>query len=573
MVMSSNGQRRSKRVTPPARGETTEARRPRRNYARWRALCLSLVYVVFGAHILHWKLTGRTLALLELNEVMYTLELGIITAGFLFMCFLALGTLVFGRFFCSWACHIMVLQDLYAWMLRKFGIRQKPIRSRLLLLLVPPLTAFYMFIWPQIVRAWHNQAFPTFHWATDAEGWASLVTTNFWRNLPGPAIIILTFVVCGFVIVYLLGSRTFCTYVCPYGAIFALADRFSPGRIRVRDNCQQCGTCTNACTSGVRVHEEVNRHGMIVSPFCLKDLDCVGACPQNAPHYTFSRPSLFKSFRSGRFGALSYEFSILEELLIGAVFIVAVLSFRSLYSRIPFFLSLALGVVLAYLAVVAIRLFTRSQVAISTLRLKQLGRWTPAGRVFGVWAVLLAAFVVHSAFVRYHEFTGLKRTRAIQRLADPGEADALAPEAHAHLQTADRWGLIGNPNVERSMLALSSRLLNLDDVERYAQSLLERYPDDVGVRLQLGQCPMKQNRLTEAEPHFHHVVARSGGKSKEAAPILLAAHQALAGLAVRRGDFAAAAGELGATLALDPQQAAVHAQLGSALAELVYCQF
>ena len=230
---------------------------PRRNFARWRAFSLSLVYVVFAAHIIHWKITGTTLAPLELNEVMYTLELGIITAGFLFMCFLVLGTLIFGRFFCSWACHIMVLQDLCAWLLRKVRIRAKPIRSRTLLW-VPPLTAFYMFIWPQILRTWHSKAFPEFHLRTDAEGWASFATDNFWRNLPTAWIIVLTFLVCGFAIVYLLGSRTFCTYVCPYGAIFALADRFAPGRIRVnREKCQQCGTCTAACTCGVRVHEEV----------------------------------------------------------------------------------------------------------------------------------------------------------------------------------------------------------------------------------------------------------------------------------------------------------------------------
>ena len=198
---------------------------PRRNFARWRAFSLSLVYVVFAVHIIHWKITGTTLAPLELNEVMYTLELGIITAGFLFMCFLVLGTLIFGRFFCSWACHIMVLQDLCAWLLRKVRIRAKPIRSRILLW-VPPLTAFYMFIWPQILRTWHSKAFPEFHLRTDAEGWASFVTDNFWRNLPTAWIIVLTFLVCGFAIVYLLGSRTFCTYVCPYGAIFALADRF-----------------------------------------------------------------------------------------------------------------------------------------------------------------------------------------------------------------------------------------------------------------------------------------------------------------------------------------------------------
>jgi polyferredoxin len=88
---------------------------------------LSLVYVVFAIHIIHWKLTGQTLAPLELNEVMYTLELGIITAGFLFMCLLVLGTLI-GRFFCSWACHIMVWVELCAWCSR-IGILAKPIRS------------------------------------------------------------------------------------------------------------------------------------------------------------------------------------------------------------------------------------------------------------------------------------------------------------------------------------------------------------------------------------------------------------------------------------------------------------
>ncbi len=101
-----------KPAAPVLDDHSVQAPRARRSFAKWRALSLSLVYLVFAAHIIHWKVTGKTLAPLELNEVMYTLELGIITAGFLFMCFLVFGTLIFGRFFCSWACHIMVLQDL-----------------------------------------------------------------------------------------------------------------------------------------------------------------------------------------------------------------------------------------------------------------------------------------------------------------------------------------------------------------------------------------------------------------------------------------------------------------------------
>jgi tetratricopeptide (TPR) repeat protein len=514
------------------------------------------VYVVFGLHILHWKRTGRSLAPLELNEVMYTLELGIITAGFLFMCFLALGTLVFGRFFCSWACHIMVLQDLCSWLLGKLGLRHKPIRSRLLLL-VPPLTAFYMFIWPQVVRAWQSRALPTFHWASDAEGWASLVTSNFWRNLPSAPIIALTFLTCGFVIVYLLGTRTFCNYVCPYGAIFALADRFSPLRIRVNDSCRQCGTCTQACTSGIRVHEEVKQHGLVVNPACLKDLDCVGSCPQHALRVAVARPALFKSWRTGRFGTLPYDFSFGEELVLAVVFLFGLLTFRGLYSRIPFLLALALAAVLAYLTVVALRLWSGRQ-----------KRTRGVAIAYTAFMIAAVAFVGHCAFVRYHEWLGLGETRQIQHTDDAQAATALAPVAYAHLQTADRWGLISNPNVERCILALSARSLQLTDAVRYAERLLQRYPDDCGVRLQLAQCLLRGARPADAEPHLRKIVAQAGGSSADAKQILLETRQALASVLLSRGDFAGAATELRAVVALEPKSPDAQAQLGGVLAEI-----
>ena len=64
--------------------------------------------------------------------------------------------------------------------------------------------------------------------------------------------------ICGFVIVYFLGAKGFCTYACPYAGFFAPADTVSPGRIVVdHDKCEGCGHCTAVCTSNVRVHEEI----------------------------------------------------------------------------------------------------------------------------------------------------------------------------------------------------------------------------------------------------------------------------------------------------------------------------
>ncbi|NUQ46244.1 MAG: tetratricopeptide repeat protein [Phycisphaerae bacterium] len=542
------------------------AARPRRRYARWRALSLSLVYVVFAAHILHWKLNGKTLAPLELNEVMYTLELGIITAGFLFMCVLVLGSMIFGRFFCSWACHIMVLQDLCAWLLRRLGIGRKPIRSRLLLW-VPPLTAFYMFVWPQIVRTWQARALPRFHLRTDEEGWASLATNDFWRNLPSAPIIALTFLVCGFLIVYLLGSRSFCTYVCPYGAIFGWADRFAPGRIRVNDRCQQCGTCTATCTSGVRVHEEVRRHGMIVNSSCLKDLDCVAACPQNALSYGFGKPAMFRSISSGgRFGGKGWDFTRGEELLIAAVFLIVVFSFRGLYSRIPFLLALALGAIIAYLAVLTLRIVLARPAVLGSIRLRSPHSVTIAGYVYCGLAAVLAGFVAHSAFVRYHEYNGLRQSLALCRVVEPRQRDRLAQAAFDHLRAAERWSLLDNERVERGLLDASVQLRRFDDVVTYAQRVLRRRHDEHAIRLCRADALMAGRHVADAEQEYCAILRRTPGDNKTP-PLLAAAHRGLAGVRASRGDIEGAVLELRSALRIEPAHAATYAQLGSALAE------
>ncbi len=558
--------RRSKLNPLPVLDAPSGAARRRPRYARWRALSLSLVYVVFAIHIIHWKLTGRTLAPLELNEVMYTLELGIITAGFLFMCVLVLGTLFFGRFFCSWACHIMVLQDLCAWMLRKIGIRPKLMRSRLLLF-VPPLTAFYMFLWPQFVRTWQTRAFPTFHLATDADGWASFATNNFWRNLPGPGIIIATFLVCGFVMVYLLGSRTFCTYVCPYGAVFGLADRFSLGRIRVSDACVHCGRCTTACTSGIRVHEETQRDGMVVNPACLRDLDCVSACPQGALSYQFGKPALFRSFKgSGRFG-LPYDFSIFEELIAAAVFVLVLVTFRGIYGQVPFLLSLALGVIAGYLSVVTLRVLKSSDVALSNSCLKEHGRFTHHGMAFLASVSVLGMVIGHSAFVRYHEYSGLRGVAALDSLSDVAERDALASSTYNHLTLADQWGLLSNPRTQRGLVISSMQLKKYAEVERFGDLFLGRI-EDHRVRLLVGAALAEQGRLIDAQSHLRRVIdSLQDGAGREKG-ILASAHQTLGGIFAKKGNFAGAVDSFEEAIRLDPDRVGVHATLGSALAEL-----
>jgi len=551
---------------PTLDGEPTPPRK-RPNYARWRAFSLSMVYVLFGLHIAHWKITGRTLAPLELNEVMYTLELGIITAGFIFMCVLVLGSFVFGRFFCSWACHIMVLQDLCGWLLRRLHIRPKQVRSRLLLF-IPPLTALYMFVWPQLVRTWQAKALPTFHFAGDAEGWASFATTNFWRNLPGPWIMGLTFLICGFAIVYILGSRSFCTYVCPYGAVFGLADRFSFARIRVNDSCKQCGRCTAACTSSVRVHDEVRKHGMIVNPACLKDLDCVAACPQGALSYGLGKPALFRSWRSGgRFG-VPYDFTLTEELLAAGVFLASVLCLRGLYGRIPFLLALGCGVIAGYGVVVLLRLATHADLTFARAMLKRRGRVRPGGYAYLAGATIALSFLVHSGLIRYHEYQGLRNVRLLQAAPDARGATLAGQAARRQLGMANRWGLFANPNVERGLFTVAVVTGDAETAAAFADGLLARRPDDAYTRIALARTFVAAQKPADAEAQLRHVVGDCDVANPKQRPALIDALELLGDLAVERRHFGEAVDAFRRSLDVDPESPARRAKLGAALAEI-----
>src|SRR3989442_14902048 len=84
------------------------------------------------AHIIQWRIMGKTISPIEPSETMHTLQKGFVNAGFIFFSLAILATLIFGRFVCGWGCHILALQDLCGWLLKKIGLHPKPFRSRLL---------------------------------------------------------------------------------------------------------------------------------------------------------------------------------------------------------------------------------------------------------------------------------------------------------------------------------------------------------------------------------------------------------------------------------------------------------
>ena len=413
-----------------------------------RAAVLIGVHVLFLAHLAHWLTAGTTLTPVEPSEAMELGKSSIVNAGAVFFALAILSTALFGRFFCGWGCHVVALQDLSRWALEKVGIRPKPLRSRWLAW-VPAIAFFYMFLWPATYRIATGLGFPKLS--------THFATTNLWATFPGAVVGGLTFVVCGFFCVYLLGAKGFCTYACPYGAIFGVMDKIAPGRIRVTDACSSCGHCTAVCTSNVRVHEEVKSHGMVIDAGCMKCMDCVSVCPNDALYFGFGRPSLLAPPRA-EVAPRKRELGRGDELFLVAAFAVAFMGFRGLYGAFPFLYSLGIAAVLAFVAWTVRRLARDANLSLRHLQLKRAGRLQPAGFAFLAVAGLLAVGWGHCAAVqtalqvgewRYARLDGARAAafEPTPAALSPREK-AAAESALAWLGRARRWGALPQPQLD-----------------------------------------------------------------------------------------------------------------------------
>lgn len=422
-------------VLPTSTGDGTPGTHAIRHskMGKWRALVLILVHVAIIVHIIQWLVSGLTLSPVEPSESMHTLRDGVVNAGFVFFVVAIGSTLILGRFFCGWGCHIIAVQDLCSWIMGKFGIRPKPFRSRLLWY-VPIVLGFYMFVWPVVIREivrpmladnrgrlpdWLGQIEPLAGIHTD------FIVKDFWATFP-PWFVAVPFVlVCGFATVYFLGSKGFCTYGCPYGGLFGPADLLAVGKIRVNDNCHQCGHCTAACTSNVRVHEEVHTYGMVVDPGCMKCLDCVSVCPNNALSLSFGTPTIFAKPKPGRAEAAAknramrearYDLTRTEEVVFAVAFLGFFMAYRGMLNHIPMLMAVAMAGVMTWMLWKCWRLVREPNSRLHGWQFKLRGKLKPAGAALILCTLLGVAVALWSGHVR---FTTYRAELAYQKLSTP----------------------------------------------------------------------------------------------------------------------------------------------------------
>jgi len=181
-----------------------------------------------------------------------------------------LSSLLLKKAFCSWLCPVGTVSG-YLWKLGRKMFRRNvavprwldiPLRS-----LKYVLMAFFLFIVVSMTaEALNDFMVAPFGIIADVK------MLNFFRNMSMTGVTVI-----GSLVVLSVFIKNFwCRYLCPYGALMGMVATLSPVRIR-RDAqaCIDCGKCTKACPSSLKVDELVQ----IRSLECTSCMECVAVCP------------------------------------------------------------------------------------------------------------------------------------------------------------------------------------------------------------------------------------------------------------------------------------------------------
>jgi len=253
----------------------------------------------------------------------------------------------------------------------------------------------------------------------------------------------------------------------------------------------------------------------------MKCLDCVSVCPKAALRYGFGRPSIAAWFASLGTGAgraareartagtivpsrpgfvalrAKRDLSWPEELAVAAVFLLALPAFRGLYHRVPLLLAIGLAVCVSLAVAVVWRLARHRDVTLQHHVLRRDGAWTRTGVVVTCLGALAIAATAHGAFVQHHVHRGTRLLEDAERATGPERAAAVDASL-AHLDAADRWGLLEDGVLQNMLGAIHRERGDVDEAMRRFRRAFAAQPRLTAARLALADLLKGAGRDAEA---------------------------------------------------------------------------
>lgn len=217
---------------------------------------------------------------------------------------LLLGTLIFGRVYCSFLCPLGILQDIIL-RIKQLYLRRNPrffryappikgIRTTTLVIFwgaiafgISGFTTLWLDPYSQFGRIAYLFIAPAFTWVNNLlvghldtfffvkEGWAPLA----WLYIPITALLTLI------IFMVIKSGRLYCNTICPVGASLGLLSRFAAFRMVLDKNaCIKCGKCAKSCRA-----QCINlRLGEVDASRCINCFDCASVCSERGFHYRWT---------------------------------------------------------------------------------------------------------------------------------------------------------------------------------------------------------------------------------------------------------------------------------------------